>query len=118
MTSLFKSRPDAPWYGYLPMLMVVVFFTLMGLEDEGILGVLHFIILSVLLVLQIRYRTLAGWGLMLILCLAYGVAVLLTPDWHNKGEWLFFVACGFIPAAVLFIGRPPGTFRDSREPTK
>ena len=100
------------------MLMVVVFFAVMGLEDEGIFGVLHFIILSVLLVLQIRYRTLAGWGLMLILSLAYGVAVLLNPDWHNRGEWLFFVACGFIPAAVLFVGRPPGVFRGNRETVK
>ncbi|PYY09152.1 MAG: hypothetical protein DMG61_23285 [Acidobacteria bacterium] len=106
LKALFVRRSDAPWYGYVPVLIVVAFFTLLGLEDEGVVGVLHFIILFVIGLLQLRYRTLAGWGLLFSLCLIYGAMVLATPDWQHIGESVFFAACGFVPAAVLFVGRP------------
>src|SRR3954469_12066041 len=106
LKTFFRVRPDAPRIGYVPVLIVVVFFTLMGLEDEGFIGMLHFVGLFVIVVLQLRYRTLAGWLLLFGLCVVYGVAVIVTPDRQHVGEWAFFVACGFLPATALYIWRP------------
>ena len=113
LKALFQGRPDAPWVGYIPVVLVLAIFTLMGLEDGGLVGVLHFIALLVIAVLQLRYRTLAGWMLLLGMCLWYGVEVALSTDQvHDQyGEYVFFMACGFLPALALIVWRPRLTTR-------
>ena len=110
LRALFARRPDAPWFGYVPVLVVVGFFTSLGVH-EGVLGVLHFIILFVVALLQLRYRTFAGWILFFNLFVIYGLIVLINPDSGHIGEYVLFAACGFVPAAVLLIGRPRNVFR-------
>lgn len=110
-SELFRARRDAPWVGYVPVLIATGLFTLYGLHDEI---PWHFIILFVLCVLQLRYRTLAGWGLLFGLCLIYGVAVLVIPDRNAWGEYIFFALCGLVPAAALLMWRPRPLFRRSK----
>lgn len=100
---LFNPRPDAPWVGYLPVLVVTALFTLYGLHDEI---PWHFLALLVVCILQLAYRTLAGWGLLLGLCVAYGIALLVHPGRNAWGEYAFFAICGFLPAVALLVWRP------------
>lgn len=100
---LFKPRRHAPWLGYVLVLIVTSLFALYGLHDEI---PWHFIALFVVCILQLRYRTLAGWGFLFALCVTYGIAVLITPDRNNWGESAFFAACGLVPAAALFMSYP------------
>lgn len=100
---LFKRRRDAPWIGYTPVLIVTALFSLYGLHDDI---PWHLIGLFVVCVLQLRYRTLAGWGFLFALCVTYGVAVLVTPDRNNLGESAIFAACAFVPAAALLMSYP------------
>jgi hypothetical protein len=102
---IFKRRADVTWAGYVPLLIVIGFFTLLGLHD-GIVGVLPLIALFAICVLQLRYRTLAGWGLLFGLSVLYGVMVLVSGKQGNRGEYVFFAACGFVPAAGLFLSYP------------
>jgi hypothetical protein len=106
--TLFVRRSDAPWQGYVPVLLVIGFFTLLGLDDEGVVGMLPYIILLVIAALQLYYRTLAGWLLLFACCLGYGTLILVSGDRNAIGEWLFFAACGFVPAIALFFARPRG----------
>lgn len=106
LRTVFRPRPEAPWHGYVPVLFVVGFFVLLGIGDEGFLGVLHFIALFVIAALQVLYRTLAGWVLLFVGCVLYGVVVLFTPDAGHPGEWLLFAGCGFVPAIALLLGHP------------
>lgn len=100
---LFKPRRDAPWIGYVPVLLVTALFTLYGLDDQI---PWHFFALLVVCLLQLRYRTLAGWILLFVLCMTYGIAILITPAKNAWGEYAFFALCGLIPAAALLICRP------------
>ena len=100
---LFNPRRDTSWIGYVPVLIVTALFTLYGLHDEV---PWHFFALLLICILQLKYRTLAGWGLLLGLCAAYGIAVLLHPDRNAWGEYAFFALCGFVPAAALLVWRP------------
>ena len=108
----FRRRADSPWYGYVPVLFVLVFFFLMGFEDEGWPGMLPYIFLIVVSALQLWYRSLVGWLLLLAACIVYGVLVAQSPDPRQNGEWMFFMACGFIPAIVLLLGPPRGVLRE------
>jgi len=109
---LFGRRADSPWYGYVPVLFALVFFFLLGFEDEGWLGMLPYISLIVVSALQLWYRSLVGWLVLLAACIFYGVFVALSPDPRQSGEWIFFMACGVIPAIILLVGRPRGVLRE------
>jgi hypothetical protein len=102
---LFRRRPEASWGAYVPVTFVVALFTLMGLHDGP---VPHFFALLALCLFQFWYRSLAGWFVLFAACIAYGVAVAASVDQlHGQyGEYIFFMACGFVPAAVLLMGYP------------
>jgi len=105
---LFRSRPEASFIGYIPVFIVVVLFTLMGLSDEGFVGMLHFFALLIICIAQLKFRTLAGWLLLLGVSAWYTFDVILHPG-NAHGQWLdyvVFTACGAIPAIALLIFRP------------
>jgi hypothetical protein len=111
---LFRARRDAPWIGYVPVLIVTGLFTLYGVHDEM---PWHFLVLLVVCVLQLRYRTLAGWGLLFGLCVVYGFAVLAKPDRNALGEWVFFALCGVVPLRRCLCGVRALCLRSPNQPT-
>lgn len=104
LRQLFRRRPEAPWVGYVPATIVAGLFTLMGLHD----GLPLLMIAALLLcVVQLYCRTLAGWLILLGVYVLYGIEVAIrTPILGEYGEYVFFMACGFLPALALIAWRP------------
>ncbi len=100
---LFRRRHDTSWKGYVPVTIVAALFTLMGLHDGLPLLMIAILLVSVL---QLYFRTFAGWLLLLAVCLWYGVEVTMSPPIRYDGEWVFFMLCGFLPAIALVVWRP------------
>jgi hypothetical protein len=107
--ALLKPHPEVHWAGYIPVLIVASLFGLMAIH-EGILMAWPYVLIQLVCVLQLKYRTLAGWLLLLILCAVYAIDVLVHPDTNNITEYAFFAICGLLPAAALFISRPRRPF--------
>jgi len=81
----------------------------MGLEEVGILGaLLPYGLLLLLAIVQLKFRTLLGWILLLTESLWYALEVVIHPEavYGHYGEYALFLACGLVPAAFLFYYRP------------
>ena len=102
-SKLFRPRPEASFLGYIPVAIVIFLFGLMGLEDGGVLGaLLPYGLLFLLAIAQLKFRTLIGWALLLAASLWYALEVAIHPE----AVYVFFIACGLVPAAFLFYYRP------------
>jgi hypothetical protein len=58
--------------------------------------------------IQLKFRTLAGWIMLLAASVWYAVKVAINPGsaFGHYGEYAFFIACGLVPAAFLLLFRP------------
>ena len=106
LKAVFQHRPDAARWAYLPVAFVSVLFALMGWDDGGFSAVWPFSLLLIVCLIQCSYPTLLGWGLLLAPCLAYAVVVAFSPENGTIGDYIFFLLCGAVPAAVLLFLRP------------
>ncbi len=106
VSALFRAHRDAPWAVYIPVAVVSVLFGLWSTEDGRLIDTAPYAALLILSVVQMRYRTLLGWAALLLACVAYAVAVLVTPRNGSLGEYFVFALAGLIPAVVLAIGYP------------
>jgi hypothetical protein len=106
---LFRPRPEASFLAYIPVAIVISLFGLFALEDGGVLGaLLPYGLLFLVSVLQLKFRTLIGWTLLLAASLWYALEVAIHPEavYGHYGEYVFFIACGLVPAAFLVYYRP------------
>jgi hypothetical protein len=93
---LFRPRPKASYVGYIPISLVILFFGLMGLEDGGLMGaLLPYGLLFLLAIVQLKFRTLLGWILLLTASLWYALEVVIHPEavYGHYGEYAFFLSC-------------------------
>jgi len=106
---LFRPRPEASFLPYIPVAIVIFLFGLIGLEDGGVLGaLLPYGLLFLLAIVQLKFRTLIGWILLLAAFLFYSTFLAFHPGerWDDNGEYAFFLACGLVPVAFLLLFRP------------
>ena len=108
-SELFRPRSEASFLPYIPVAMVIFLFGLIGLEDGDILGaLLPYGLLFLLAILQLKFRTLIGWILLLAAFLSYAVLLAFHSGerWDNYGEFAFFLTCSLVPSAFLVYFRP------------
>jgi hypothetical protein len=93
------------------------FFGLLATEDGGWIGTLPYAALLIISLLQLRFRTLAGWLLLLAAFVGYALVVAFNPEasFGHYGEYAFFIACGAVPAVILLIFRP--RFKSNSQPS-
>jgi len=105
---LLRPRPDASFLAYIPVAIVCLLFGLMGMEESDAWGLLPYGLLFLLAIIQLKFRTLIGWGLLLAASLSYALEVAIHPEdvYGHYGEYVFFMACGLVPAAFLVYYRP------------
>jgi hypothetical protein len=106
---LFRPRPEASFLPYIPVAIVIFLFGVLGLEDGDVLGaLLPYGLLFLLAIVQLKFRTLIGWILLLAASLWYALEVAIHPEavYGRYGEYAFFLACGLVPAAFLVYFRP------------
>jgi len=109
LNAMVRKRPSANRWAYLPIAIVLAFFALYAFGEEGIGAAWLFLLLLLVCVLQVVYPTLLVWALLLSASLAYTLAVAFSPHSGGEffgGEFVFFLLCGAVPAAVLFFLRP------------
>jgi hypothetical protein len=109
VSELFRKRPEASFLAYIPVAIIILLFGLFGLEDGGVLGaLLPYGLLFLLAVLQLKFRTLIGWIVLLAASLCYAAEVAIHPSYAygHYGEYVFFLACGLVPAVFLLLFRP------------
>jgi hypothetical protein len=105
-SGLFGSRKEASGLAYVPTLLVIILFILMG-HDEPITGMIAYYVLLLVCLLQFRFRTLAGWLLLLGASCWYAADVAIHPRLASGfGEYGLFIAFGAVPAITLLIFRP------------
>jgi len=78
----------------------------MGWGEEGLSAAWPFLLMLLLCLIQWVYPTLLGWILLLLPCVTYAIVVAATPGNGTPGDYLFFLLCGAVPAAVLLLFRP------------
>jgi hypothetical protein len=106
---LFRPLPEASFLAYIPVAIGIFLFGLFGLEDGDVLGaLLPYGLLFLLAIVQLKFRTLIGWTLLLAASLWYALEVAIHPEgiYGHHGEYVFFIACGLVPTAFLFYFRP------------
>ncbi len=103
---LFRARPEAPWACYLLPVLVSLWFALWGFGEEGFSGAWPYVVLLVICTIQIRYRTVIGWLLVLLPYVAYTVAVAASPRNGPLNEYIVFLLTGLIPTAALAFCHP------------
>ena len=115
LSVLFHSRRAASWKAYLPVLIVLSSFVVIGIMNRGVFKDLYLIALLVISIAQIRYRTLAGWILLLSSSLlytaiaAYQVLIVFlnsATEINARAYSVLFVVCGFASALALLAFRP------------
>lgn len=106
LKTLFCRRRQAPWACYLLPAFVAVWFGLWSIEDSGLTGVLFYGALLAVSVIQMCYRTAIGWAVLLLPCLAYTVAVAVTPGNGSFGEYIVFLLTGLVPTVALAMSHP------------
>ena len=101
-----QKRPSAVRWAYLPVAVVSVLFAVMGWDEEGLSAAWPFILLVFVCLIQAVYPTLLGWTLLFASCVAYTLLVAFSPENGTRGDYVFFLLCGAVPAAVLLFLRP------------
>jgi len=106
LVELVRRRPGAPRWPYLIPGLVALLFVGHALEDAGWTGAAPYIAILALSVAGVVWPTILGWALLAVLFLAYGVVVAMHPQNGPLDEWALFMALGFGPAFLLWLGRP------------
>jgi hypothetical protein len=106
LIAIVRKRPSAVRWAYLPIALVSAFFALYGYGDEGLSAAYPFLLLLLVCVLQSFYPTFLGWALLLGLSLAYTLLVAFSPENGTRGDYIFFLLCGAVPAIFLLFLRP------------
>jgi len=106
LIAVVRKRPSAVRWAYLPIALVSAFFALYGYGDEGFSAACPFLLLLLVCVLQSIYPTFLGWALLLGLSLAYTAMGAFSPENGTKGDYIFFLLCGAVPAIFLLFLRP------------
>lgn len=106
LKSVVRKRPSAVRWAYLPIALVAAFFALYGYGDDGFLAACPFLLLLLVCLLQAAYPTFLGWALLLGLSVAYTMAVAFSPGNGTRGDYIFFLLCGAVPAVFLLLLRP------------
>jgi len=106
LKAVVQKRPSAVRWAYLPVALVSVLFALMGWGEEGLSAAWPFILLLFVCLIQAAYPTLLGWALLFASCVAYALLVAFSPENGTRGDYIFFLLCGAVPAAVLLFLRP------------
>ena len=114
LMAVVRRRPSAVCWAYLPIALVSAFFALYGYGDGGFSAACPFLLLLLVCVLQSVYPTFLGWALLVGLSLVYTVAVAFSPENGTRGDYIFFLLCGAVPAIFLLLLRP--TTRDNPSP--
>lgn len=95
---LFRFRPEASWKGYLPLIIIPPLL---------VSDTFEMIALTTIALVLIRYRTLAGWLLLLGWSLRYSaLATISVAIMSLDGYNLIIVACGLLPSITLIACRP------------
>jgi len=103
---LFRRRQEASFVGYIPTVLVVVFFGLYALH-EGFVETVPYLALLAICLIQFRFRTLGGWLFFLIISIWYALEVAFDlKSASGYGEYVFFIACGAVPALFLLLSCP------------
>jgi hypothetical protein len=112
---LFGTRQNATWLGYIPILLVLTGFVVLGVINRGLLRELYLVVLLLIAAIQVRFRTLIGWIVLLTCAIAYSVValyqvalVLISGTTANNAQIfsLLLLACGVTSATALFFSRP------------
>ena len=106
LRAVIQQRPSAVRWAYLPVAFVSVLFSLMGWDDGGFSAAWPFILLLIVCLIQSTYPTLLGWALLLVPCVGYPLDVAFSPENGTRGDYVFCLLCGAVPAAVLLFLRP------------
>lgn len=116
LSVLFHSRPEASWKAYLPIFIVLSSFVIIGILSRGMFKELYLVALLAISIAQIRYRTLAGWIVLLACSLAYtGLAVYQlflivilnsATEINIRAYSVLFLVCGLASALALLAYRP------------
>ena len=101
-----RTFPGAPRWPYIFPALIALLFVGHAAEDAGWGGVLLYLGVVGLCIVQAIWPTFVGWAFLFAPLLAYGIAVALNPDSGPRGEWVLFMSLGFVPAFALWLGRP------------
>jgi hypothetical protein len=100
LRAVIQQRPSAVRWAYLPVAFVSLLFSLMGWDDGGFSAAWPFVLLLIVCLIQSTYPTLLGWALLLVSCVGYALDVAFSPENGTRGDYVFFLLCGAVPAAV------------------
>jgi len=106
LVELVRRRPGAPRWPYFIPGLVALLFVGHAFEDAGWAGAAPYIAILALSVAGVVWPTILGWGLLAVPFLAFGVIVAMHPQNGPLDEWGLFMAMGFGPAFLLWLGRP------------
>jgi hypothetical protein len=112
LRAVVEKRPSATRLAYVPVALVSILFAMMGWGEDGLSAAWPFILLLFVCLIQSVYPTLLGWALLVTPCLAYALLVAFSPENGTRTDYIFFILCGALPAAVLLLLRPR-----TKEPT-
>ncbi len=106
LRAVVQKRLSATRWAYVPVALVSILFAMMGWGEEGFSAAWPFILLLFVCLIQFVYPTLLGWALLLTPCVAYALLVAFSPENGTRSDYIFFILCGAVPAAVLLLLRP------------
>jgi hypothetical protein len=106
LTASVKRLPRGYWWAYVPFAFVSAFFAVWGWGDGGFSAAWPYILLLGICLVQWIRPTCIVWILMFASSVFYAVAVAVTLRNGPFGDYVFFFACGAIPAVALICARP------------
>jgi hypothetical protein len=106
LVKMVRPMRGAPRWPYVVPALVTFLFIGNATEDAGsaagaLLG--GFIAFCIV---QAIWPTILGWVILFAPFLGLGIMVALSPRSGSVGEWVAFMAFGFGPAFLLWLGRP------------
>lgn len=103
MVRPFQGAPRWPYIipGVIPLLFIGH-----AIEDAGHSSAVVLGAFSVLCVAQAIWPTILGWVIIFAPFLGFAIMVALSRGSGPVGEWILFMMFGFVPAVLLWLGRP------------
>ena len=100
---VIERRPEAPRWPYIVLGLAALLVSVLsvGVAFDRVRGL--YLAILVLCILQMVLPTVLGWLLVLAPFFAYGISAVVRPIY---GQWVPYMLLGFVPAVVLWIGRP------------
>jgi hypothetical protein len=104
--TLIRWYPGAARWPYVFPALTALLFVGHAVEDAGLGAAAVLLGVVALCIVQAVWPTIGGWALLFAPLTAYGIVVALSPESGSRGEWVFFMSFGFVPAIALWLGRP------------